>query len=178
MGDRRREGVRRELGTPLSEVCLVVARVDGGVTSVILVPRDSRGFAVGPARRGVGLAGDQHDLVFDGCRVPERNLLGGSVSVDRELLGTLDDERIAVGALSVGLVRGCLEEAGQGSAGPGSAGSGSAGLRAASEAARLAYLRAARLRDRGLSYEVEAATMELLSLRLRDLLPAREPWLP
>lgn len=171
-------------GTPLSEVCLVVARTDGGETSVILVPHGSPGFVVGPARREVEVqagnvhvtdvqAADVHDLAFDGCRVPEGNLLGGRGSVDRELLEALDDERIAVAALSVGPARACLEELSPAPADP-----APADLEAAVEAARLAYLGAARLRDRGLLYEVEAATAELRSNEIRDLLTARDLGFP
>lgn len=166
-------------GTPLSEVCLVVARTDGGGTSVILVPHGSPGFEVGPARREVDLymadvhMADVHDLAFGGCRVPEGNLLGGRGSVDRELLETLDDERIAIAALSVGTARACLEELGPAPPGP-----APADLEAAVEAARLAYLGAARLRDRGLPYEVEAATAELRSSEIRGLLTARDLGFP
>jgi alkylation response protein AidB-like acyl-CoA dehydrogenase len=166
-------------GTPLSEVCLVVARTDGGGTSVIVAPHGSPGFAVGPARREVALragdvhVADVHDLAFDGCHVPEGNLLSGRGSVDHELLETLDDERIAIAALSVGPARACLEELGSAPAGP-----APAGLEAAVEAARLAYLGAARIRDRGLPYEVEAATAELRSSEIRDLLTSRDLGFP
>jgi len=176
-------------GTPLSEVCLVVARTDGGGTSVILVPYGSPGFAVGPARREADVhaadvqavdvqAADVHDLALDGCRVPEGNLLGGRGSVDRELLETLDDERIAIAALSVGSARTCLEGLGPGPAGPAPAGPAPAELEAAVEGARLVYLGAARLRDRGLPYEVEAATAELRSSEMQGLLTVRDLGFP
>jgi alkylation response protein AidB-like acyl-CoA dehydrogenase len=38
-------------GTPLSKVCLVAARTGDGEISVILVPADAPGFAVGPSYR-------------------------------------------------------------------------------------------------------------------------------
>lgn len=155
-------------GTPLSEVCLVVARTDGGGISVILVPRGSPGFSVGPAQPMVGRrASDVHDLAFDGCRVSEGNLLGERGSGDRELLETLDDERIAIVARSVGLARACLGERSSGVADE-----RVGGIEAVIEAARSAYLEAARLRDRGRRYEAEVAVAELRATEIRCLFGA------
>ena len=49
-------------------------------------------------------------MSFDGARVPEANLLGQRGSGFRQFLATLDDGRIAIAALALGLCRACLEQ--------------------------------------------------------------------
>ena len=159
-------------GTPLSEVCLVAAWTGGGEISVILVPGGTSGFTVGPAHSKVGWrARDTHELVFEGCRVPEGNLLGERGGGHRELLETLDDWRIALAAVGVGLVRGCLEESvkhareseifGRPSGELDALRFEVADMKVAVETARLAYLKAAWLHDRGRPYGTEAAIAKL-----------------
>ena len=79
--------------------------------TAILVPQDTPGFTRGPAYEKLGWrAADQHPLYFDGCRVPESNLLGERGRGFSQFLETLDGGRVAVGALSVGLGQACLDE--------------------------------------------------------------------
>jgi alkylation response protein AidB-like acyl-CoA dehydrogenase len=159
-------------GTPLSELCLVASRTGEGEISVILVPSGTPGFTVGPPYRKLGWrASDTHELSFDACRVPESNLLGERGAGYRELLEVLDDGRIAVAALSVGLARGCLEEssryANEREAFGRPIGAFEAlqfkiaDMRVGVETARLAYMRAAWLRDHGRPYKTEAAIAKL-----------------
>ncbi|HEX9970045.1 MAG TPA: acyl-CoA dehydrogenase family protein, partial [Acidimicrobiales bacterium] len=54
-------------------------------------------------------ASDTHGLRFEGCRVPESNLLGERGRGFKQFLATLDDGRIAIAALAVGLAQACLE---------------------------------------------------------------------
>ena len=97
-------------GTPITSVVTVAARTDVGVTA-FLVPAGSPGLEVEPAYRKVGWhASDTHGLVFDGCRVPEANLLGTEGEGLRQVLAMLDGGRIAIAALACGLIKGCLEE--------------------------------------------------------------------
>ena len=97
-------------GTPITSVITVAARTDVGVTA-FLVPAGSPGLEVEPAYRKVGWhASDTHGLVFDGCRVPEANLLGTEGEGLRQVLAMLDGGRIAIAALACGLIKGCLEE--------------------------------------------------------------------
>jgi short-chain 2-methylacyl-CoA dehydrogenase len=80
--------------------------------SAILVPQDTPGYTRGPAYEKLGWrASDQHPLRFEGCRVPEENLLGERGRGFRQFMETLDAGRVAVGALSVGLAQACLDEA-------------------------------------------------------------------
>src|SRR3954468_17153333 len=79
--------------------------------SAIIVPSGTPGFEVQPAYDKLGWRiSDTHGLVFDDCRVPEANLLGRRGDGFRQFLATLDDGRIAISALAVGLAQACLEE--------------------------------------------------------------------
>ncbi|MGI8491675.1 MAG: acyl-CoA dehydrogenase family protein, partial [Acidimicrobiales bacterium] len=53
---------------------------------------------------------DTHELSFDDCRVPATNLLGEEGRGYAQFLQTLDEGRIAIAALSVGLAQGCIDE--------------------------------------------------------------------
>ena len=63
-----------------------------------------------PYRKMGWHASDTHGLVFDNCRVPEANLLGRAGHGFHQFLATLDDGRIAIAALAVGLIQACLDE--------------------------------------------------------------------
>ena len=140
--------------------------------SAIIVPAGTEGFEVSRSYRKIGWrASDTRELSFSGCRVPEENLLGERGKGYAQFLSTLDDGRIAIAALSVGLAQGCLEESvryarerhafGK----PIGAFQGIqfkiADMRVAVETARLATYRAAWLRDRGRSYKAEASVAKL-----------------
>jgi alkylation response protein AidB-like acyl-CoA dehydrogenase len=55
-------------------------------------------------------ASDTRELSFDGCRVPAANLLGERGRGYAQFLRTLDEGRVAIAALSVGLAQGCVDE--------------------------------------------------------------------
>ncbi len=162
-------------GTPITSVVLVAARdpgTEGGPVSTVLVPAGTPGMTVGAAYRKVGWrASDTHEVAFDGCRVPADHLLGERGRGFAQFLETLADGRIAIAALSVGLARGCLEEsvryAGEREAfgRPIGAFEGLqfkiADMKVAVELARLAYQRAAWLRDTGRPYATEASIAKL-----------------
>ena len=68
------------------------------------------GLIVEPAYRKLGWhASDTHGLTLAGCRVPAGNLLGARGRGLRQFLAILDDGRIAISALALGLARACLE---------------------------------------------------------------------
>jgi short/branched chain acyl-CoA dehydrogenase len=160
-------------GTPLSKVCVVAATTGGlGEISNIVVPTDTPGFSVGRSYRKVGWrASDTHELSFDGCRVPEVNLLGERGRGYAQFLEVIDVGRIAFAALAVGLARGCLEEsvkyAGEREAFGRPIGSFEAlqfkmaDMKVAVETGRLGYLRAAWLKDHGRPYKTEASIAKL-----------------
>jgi butyryl-CoA dehydrogenase len=79
--------------------------------STIIVPSGTPGFTVAPKYSKVGWsASDTHELSFDGCRVPEENLLGQRGRGYAQFLATLDEGRVAIAAVSVGLAQGCVDE--------------------------------------------------------------------
>jgi butyryl-CoA dehydrogenase len=55
-------------------------------------------------------ASDTHGLAFDDCRVPADHLLGERGRGFAQFLSILDDGRIAIAALAVGVLQACLDE--------------------------------------------------------------------
>jgi butyryl-CoA dehydrogenase len=98
-------------GTPLS-ACVTVTAVTGRgpeITSFV-VPHGTAGFTVGPAYRKMGWrASDTHELTFDQVRVPAEAMVGARGAGFTNFLHILDEGRIAIGALAVGLAQACLE---------------------------------------------------------------------
>src|SRR5918996_1168571 len=69
------------------------------------------GLTVQPPYRKMGWhASDTHGLSFSGCRVPAANLLGERGRGFAHFLHVLDEGRIAIAALAVGVIRCCLEQ--------------------------------------------------------------------
>ncbi|NOX24505.1 MAG: acyl-CoA dehydrogenase [Actinobacteria bacterium] len=98
-------------GSSLTSLVTVTARTGESEISAIIVPTGTPGFVVEPQYRKMGWhASDTHGLSFTDCRVPAENLLGERGQGFRQFLATLDDGRIAIAALAVGLIQGCLEE--------------------------------------------------------------------
>lgn len=97
-------------GTPLTSVITVTARTAVDEISAFLVPSSSKGLIVEPSYRKLGWhASDTHGLVFDNCEVPHEALLGQLGQGFKNFLAILDDGRITVAALALGLSRACLE---------------------------------------------------------------------
>ncbi|HUR74896.1 MAG TPA: acyl-CoA dehydrogenase family protein [Sporichthya sp.] len=102
-------------GHELTSVVTVTARTgtnaDGTPElSAIMVPTGTPGFTAEPAYRKLGWhLSDTHPLSYDGARVPEANLLGARGRGFAQFLNTLDDGRIAIAALAVGLSQACLD---------------------------------------------------------------------
>src|SRR5690606_12404204 len=103
-------------GTDITGVIAVAAvtgrREDGRPEiSTILVPAGTPGLTVSKKYSKVGWsASDTRELSFTDCRVPEENLLGVRGRGYAQFLQTLDEGRIAIAALSVGLAQGCVDE--------------------------------------------------------------------
>nr|WP_221380914.1 acyl-CoA dehydrogenase family protein [Actinoplanes polyasparticus] len=98
--------------------CLVTVMAVTGINpdgskelSTIIVPSGTPGFTVAPGYSKVGwCASDTHELSFDDVRVPAANLLGARGRGFAQFLRILDEGRIAIAALSVGLAQGCVDE--------------------------------------------------------------------
>lgn len=79
--------------------------------SAIVVPSGTPGFTVAEKYSKVGWsASDTHELAFSDCAVPEENLLGRRGKGYAQFLSILDEGRVAIAALSVGLAQGCVDE--------------------------------------------------------------------
>jgi len=142
--------------------------------SAILVPSGTPGFTVGQRYSKVGWnASDTRELSFDDCRVPAANLIGEQGRGYAQFLSILDEGRIAISALSVGLAQGCVDEsvkyAGQREAFGRPIGQNQAiafkiaDMEVRASTARLAYYRAAEKMLRGEPFKREAAIAKLYS---------------
>jgi butyryl-CoA dehydrogenase len=116
-------------------------------------------------------ASDTHGLTFSDCRVPEDYMLGARGRGFAQFLHILDEGRVAISALAVGVIEACLEHSvryagerqafgkpigvNQGVAFP------CADLAVMADAARLLTYRAAWLRDSGRPFKLEAAKAKL-----------------
>jgi butyryl-CoA dehydrogenase len=159
-------------GTPITSLVTVTARTGPAEISAIIVPAGTPGLLVEPAYRKMGWhASDTHGLRFEDCRVPAGNLLGERGRGFRQFLAILDEGRVAIAAMAVGIAQGCLEQslayAGERQAfgRPIGANQGvafrCADMAVAVEGARLLTHRAAWLHDRGRPFRQEAAMAKL-----------------
>ena len=116
-------------------------------------------------------ASDTHGLLFDDCRVPEDHLLGTRGQGFRQFMSILDDGRIAIAALAVGVLQACLEETtayakdrtsfGQPIGSYQAVAFRIADIEVMAEAARLLTYKAAWLKDTGQPYRHAAARAKL-----------------
>ncbi|MGH3778182.1 MAG: acyl-CoA dehydrogenase family protein [Pseudonocardiaceae bacterium] len=165
-------------GTDITSVVTVTAitGVSGGrkEISTIMVPARHPGFTVSASYSKVGWnCSDTHELFFDDCRIPQENLLGERGRGYAQFLSILDEGRIAIAALGVGLAQGCVDEcvsyARQRHAFGRAIGSYQAiqfkisDMEVRAHTARLAYYHAAARMLRGQPFKKEAAIAKLVS---------------
>ncbi|HEV3358709.1 MAG TPA: acyl-CoA dehydrogenase family protein [Pseudonocardiaceae bacterium] len=94
-------------------VTAVTGTKPGGGKSIssIIVPSGTPGLRVSRKYSKVGWnSSDTHELSFDDARVPAANLLGEQGRGYAQFLSILDEGRVAIAALSVGLAQGCVDE--------------------------------------------------------------------
>lgn len=102
-------------GSSITSVVTVTARTgvraDGKPEiSAIIVPSGTPGFTAEKPYDKLGWhASDTHPLSFEDVHVPAGNLLGERGRGYAQFLATLDDGRVAIAALAVGLIQGCLD---------------------------------------------------------------------
>jgi len=102
-------------GTAITDVITVTAVtgvLDGRKEiSAVVVPAGTPGLTVSEKYSKVGWASsDTRGLFFDDVRVPAGNLLGERGRGYAQFLTTLDEGRVAIAALAVGLAQGCVDE--------------------------------------------------------------------
>jgi len=103
-------------GTAITSLVTVLAITGGDPggpreISSIVVPAGTPGLTVGQEYSKVGwCASDTRELAFASCRVPAGHLLGARGRGYAQFLQILDEGRIAIAALAVGLAQGCVDE--------------------------------------------------------------------
>ena len=97
-----------------ADTLVVYAKTDGqagsrGITAFI-IEKDMPGFSIGQKIDKMGMRGSPTaELVFDGCEVPEENVMGplnGGVGV---LMSGLDYERTVLAGIQLGVMQACLD---------------------------------------------------------------------
>ncbi len=168
-------------GTAISGHVAITARTGGpgqpDEISNLIVENGTPGYEPGEPYRKLGWnASDTRPLTFDGCRVPEENVLGPRGAGLRQFLHVLDIGRIGVAAMGVGLAQGALDQAlayarerrafGRPIAKFQAIQAKLADLATEIEAARLLTLKAAWLKDEGRPFTLTAAQAKLKTGRL------------
>jgi butyryl-CoA dehydrogenase len=92
-------------------IMIVAAKHDDAI-SLFIVERGTKGFSNTKAEDKLGLrASDTGELVFEDCFIPKENLLGEKGQGFKYLMKTLDEGRISIGALALGLAQGAFDKA-------------------------------------------------------------------
>jgi butyryl-CoA dehydrogenase len=161
-------------GTPITSIVTITALTDAGEISSVIVPSGSAGMEVQPPYRKMGWrASDTHGLTFVECRVPADHLLGARGRGVAQFLEILDEGRVAIAALAVGVIQRCVDDAvayaGERTAFGRPIGSNQgvafrcADMQTALAAARKLTYHAAWLRDHGKAFKTEAAIAKLFA---------------
>jgi isovaleryl-CoA dehydrogenase len=101
---------------PEAHVLVVYAKTDPqagtkGITAFI-VQRDFQGFSTAQKLDKLGMRGSNTcELVFQDCRVPKENVLGGVNCGTKVLMRGLDYERVVLAGGPLGIMRACLDVA-------------------------------------------------------------------
>lgn len=159
-------------------LCIIFANADPdagyhGITA-FLVEREFEGYGTGKKEDKLGIrASSTVELILDECRVPARNVLGQVGNGYKIAIETLNEGRIGIGAQMIGLAQGALDHtlsyvrAREQFDRPIGEFQGVqfqlAQLRTQLEAARLMVYNAARLKDAGEPFIVEAAMAKLFA---------------
>jgi len=79
--------------------------------STFLVEKGTPGFSTGQKIKDkLGMrASNTAELVFDNCRIPAANLVGGEGESVHHMMRNLEIERVALAAMSLGIARRCVE---------------------------------------------------------------------
>jgi alkylation response protein AidB-like acyl-CoA dehydrogenase len=93
------------------------ARTDPGAEkhkgiSAFIVETSFPGFKLGKEEKKLGLnASNTQEVIYEDCQVPEENLLGNEGDGFQQAVLTLDEGRIGIGALALGIAQGAYEQA-------------------------------------------------------------------
>jgi alkylation response protein AidB-like acyl-CoA dehydrogenase len=95
---------------------VITAQTDKSLGSrgivALIVDRDTEGFSIEKGEEKLGMRGsDWVNMFFTDCRVPIDNLLGPEGEGFSTFMKTLEGGRISIGALSLGIAQGALDQA-------------------------------------------------------------------
>src|SRR5437773_4508563 len=97
-------------GTDITACVTITALTGDGEISNIIVPNGTPGYEISQPMHKLGWkASDTRELSFNGCRVPEGNLLGERGRGFRQFMEILDGGRISVASMGVGLAQGAYD---------------------------------------------------------------------
>jgi len=162
------------VGTEMSSIVTVVAWTGEDEITSIIVPVNTPGLTIAAPYDKVGWHhSDTREIFFADVRVPVANTLGERGVGLQQFLSTLDDGRIAISALAVGLIQGCVDEctrfANEREAFGKPIGKHQAvafmiaDMEVAAQTARYMYWNAAWRRSEGMPYKKEASIAKLYS---------------
>ena len=154
-----------------------------GITA-FLIERDFPGFAVGKKEDKLGIrASSTCELILDDCRVPKANVIGEVGQGYKIAIETLNQGRIGIGAQMTGLAEGALDHAldyakqrkqfGKPIAEFQGVQFELAEMAVEVEAARLMVYNAARLKDAGQPYLLEAAMCKYYASQVAERVASR-----
>ena len=98
------------------DIAVVVCRTGEPRTkdnaTAFVVERGTKGFSGGKKENKLGMrASETAEMVFDNCRIPDTNRLGGVGEGFKQAMKVLDGGRISIAALSLGIAKGAYEAA-------------------------------------------------------------------
>ena len=167
----------------VGDIYVVLAKTDPTLgtkgISAFIVERERDGVKPGEPMHKMGMnSSDTTEVVFDNVEIPAENLLGELGKGFVDTMKVLDGGRIGIGALSVGIARGALEESMKYAKERKQFGSPIGDFQAIEhklvnmaveiDAARLLVQRAAWLKDTGKSYTKEASMAKLFASEMAE----------
>ena len=98
-----------------ADIYVVIAMTDKSKgnrgISAFIVEKGTPGFSIGKKERKMGIRGSATcDLIFENCRIPKENLLGKEGQGYKIAMTALGGGRIGIGAQSVGIAQGAIDE--------------------------------------------------------------------
>lgn len=98
------------------DIAVVICRTGeprtSGNSTAFVVERGTAGFTAGKKENKLGMrASETAEMIFENCRIPDANRLGGVGDGFRQAMKILDGGRISIAALSAGIAKGAYEAA-------------------------------------------------------------------
>ncbi len=167
--------------SPIAIVAAVSGKDKQGKNTIdtFIVPKGTPGFTIGGKYDKISLhSSATHEIVFEDCRLPRDYQLGGGGRGLAQHLIALQTGRVSIAACSVGLAQACLDAAlayareriqfGKPIIEFQGVSFKLADMAVAIELARLMYLKAAWLKDKGLPYTFEASAAKLYASEMAE----------